>query len=101
MERDGIAFEPGDYKAYDANISARLTRRVPCRGLRREWRTQMCWSLRGHGALGLVTGVLTGLSKTSTVSTVLPLIFTFAAGGSTVALSSAGAARAAEFEQPG
>ena len=46
----------------------------------------MKWLIAGHIVFGLVIGLLTGMSQTPMVSTVLPLLFTFA-GGSVVTLS--------------
>lgn len=44
------------------------------------------WLLAGHIAFGLTIGLMIGMTKSSVVSTALPLLFTFA-GGSVTALS--------------
>ncbi|MCZ6484309.1 MAG: hypothetical protein O6826_01265 [Acidobacteria bacterium] len=46
----------------------------------------MVWFFAGLIVFGLLTGGLTGMSKSPVVSAVLPLLFTFA-GGSVVTLS--------------
>ena len=48
----------------------------------------MVWFFAGLIVFGLLTGGLTGMSKSPVVSAVLPLLFTFA-GGSVVTLSMA------------
>ena len=44
------------------------------------------WLFAGHVIFGLTVGLMVGMTKSSIVSAVLPLLFTFA-GGSIVALS--------------
>jgi uncharacterized membrane protein (GlpM family) len=52
------------------------------------------WFFAGHVVFGLTVGLMVGMTKSSVVSGVLPLLFTFA-GGSIVALS-VGQSRATE-----
>jgi uncharacterized membrane protein AbrB (regulator of aidB expression) len=47
---------------------------------------QFGWLLTGHLVFGLTIGLMVGMTKSSVVSGVLPLLFAFA-GGSIVALS--------------
>ncbi|MGH8691593.1 MAG: hypothetical protein ACREUS_11265 [Burkholderiales bacterium] len=47
---------------------------------------QFGWLFAGHVMFGLTVGLMVGMTKSSIVSGVLPLLFTFA-GGSIVALS--------------
>ena len=47
---------------------------------------QFGWLFAGHVIFGLTVGLMVGMTKSSIVSGVLPLLFTFA-GGSIVALS--------------
>ena len=48
--------------------------------------SQFGWAFAGHVLFGLTIGLMIGMTKSSIVSTALPLLFTFA-GGSIVALS--------------
>ncbi len=48
--------------------------------------SQFGWLFAGHVLFGLTVGLMVGMTKSSIVSGVLPLLFTFA-GGSIVALS--------------
>lgn len=56
--------------------------------------SQFGWLFTGHVLFGLTVGLMVGMTKSSIVSGVLPLLFTFA-GGSIVALS-IGESRTAE-----
>lgn len=55
------------------------------------------WLLAGHAVFGLSIGLMVGMTKSSVVSGVLPLLFAFA-GGSIVALSIGEHRTAAQLE---
>jgi hypothetical protein len=58
------------------------------------------WLFTGHVIFGLAIGLMVGMTKSSIVSGVLPLLFTFA-GGSLVALSTGENRTSAQLETLG